>query len=213
MRNLTVLFCSSLVSLICQSAFAENTNKPVQDSSKFTLTLTNDTKKCQLTAEKKGDTKRTITLLLDSPCFWVSASKTSGSLQYSYPEKQADTTLLVAGTPLDWSDEEKVHHKLPVNEMCSSYLQGIIINDNEMFAVDEKMDAPHCKGLVVDEKVFHQAASSKHRYQEVSANLVTTPESEEIQHKPTQGKPLTGEDNSFLGSIQRTIQRVFSQGE
>lgn len=220
MKNLAILFFSSLTGLTCQCAFAESHSEPTQDLSQFTLTLNNTGKQCTLVAGKQENPKQTITLLLESPCHWVTSSESSDILQYSYPEKKADTILLAAGTSLDWPDEKKTYHKLPPEKACSRYLQGIIISNDKVFAVDDKMDAPHCKGLTVDEKVFHQAAYTDNRYQETPANSVetdaaqATPEPSGLEKKQDEPDQINTEENdTFFGSIQKTLQRVFSPKE
>ena len=222
MKPLSRLFYSALISagLTYQPALADSHAVETHDISTFTLSLNNDSAQCILTANKSEEPEQQITLLLDTPCYWVSAENTQSTepLHYSYPELEVDSILLVAGGELEWTEEKKTYHKLPLEKVCSQYLQGIIISGNEIFAVDEAMDAPHCDGLVVDEKVFRQAVNTKERYQEKSTNTVEASvtldkelEATTVETTPDKLKSSESvEDNSLFGSIQKTIKRLFT---
>ena len=228
MRNLNRFFyCAALSSgLACQPSLADSHNESSHTISSFTLSLGNDFEKCTLTASKGEDSERNITLLLDTPCYWVTAenSQSTEPLHYSYPKSKIEVVLLVAGGELNWPDDKKIYNKLPTDKTCSQNLQGIIISDNEVFAANESMEAPHCEGLAVDEKVFRQAADTEIRYQEISTNQSTTDTNEESDQKTeiTSSVDTTvntsetaelnkAENDSFLGSIQKTIKSLFTK--
>jgi hypothetical protein len=207
MKHLKQFFCCALLGSVFfwQPALADShTDDSAHIISSFTLSLQNDEGKCVLTADKEGVVEQKITLLLDTPCYWVSTEKTPSTepLNYSYPEKKVDAVLLVAGGELDWSDEKKKYHKLPTDQICNQYLQGVIISDNEISAVDEKMDAPHCSGLIVDEKVFRQAMDIEVRYQEVSSS--------QAEATATELEIAEPKEESLFGSIQKTIKNLFT---
>lgn len=225
MRNLNRFFCCAALSAatLYQPSLADSHSEPSYIISSFTLSLKNNSEKCTLTVKKGEDSERHTTLLLNTPCYWVTAenSQTSEPLHYSYPKNEIDAALLVAGGELDWSDEKKTYHKLPIDKNCSQNLQGIIISENEVFAIGQLMEAPHCMGLAVDEKVFRQAADTEARYQETFAIESTTnagadqKKSENKTVETTVSASETAglnetENNSFLGTIQKTLKKLFT---
>jgi len=130
------------------------------------FTLDNEKQNCQVKVNNKSENKvNRIPLLLESPCYWI-ASESKALLHYSYESIGVDNTLLVAGTPLDWSAEKKTYQKLPANSYCTQFLQGIILSKQKVYAVNEKMIAAHCEiGLAIDEKIFYAIAHNPDRYQ------------------------------------------------
>ena len=170
------------------------------------LTLFNGAETCQLqTKDESSDVIKTIPLLLEVPCYWVVSSETEKLLGYDYQSVGADSTFLIAGTPLDWSPEKKAYQKLPDNSYCSQYLQGIVISKNEVFAVDEKMLGAHCEtGMAIDEKIFYAMAHNPARYQEKVI------EKEIEVKKPTETPKPVEEDKSLLESVTDTIKSFFS---
>ena len=199
-----------------------NPNEPITPSM---LTLNNvTTGKCTLSRGDNEQSTHSIALLLDAPCYWVTAQDTSTGepLSYSYPEKNIDTVILVTGGELDWPDEKKTYHKLPIDSLCSQSLQGVIISDNEIYAVDALMEAPHCKGLAVDEKVFQQAVESEVRYKttppslsspETNTQAADTQEIDATASAVSETKIEPKEEDSLLGSIQKTIKRLFTKDD
>ena len=98
------------------------------------LTLKNDAEKCTLSSSDNEQPRHSITLLLDTPCYWVTTqdATTEEPLSYTYPKKKVDAVVLVAGGKLDWPDEKKTYNKLPLNTECSQSLQGVTISNNEI---------------------------------------------------------------------------------
>ncbi|PID45968.1 MAG: hypothetical protein CSB47_06595 [Proteobacteria bacterium] len=186
------------------------------------LTLDNQGENCVLNIIGDNGARQSITLLLETPCYWVSSGESSTMQQYSYPEFDAQTTLLVAGTTLDWTDEQKKYQKLPTNTACSQYLQGIVINEGGVAAVNEIMEAPHCKTLVVDEKVFKQAASVEKRYQQLPVGHFkeSSKTGSVITKEGVASTPISVSDNthdeqekSLLDTVQQAIKRLFSEDD
>lgn len=185
------------------------------------LALDNKDRECKLIVNQNNQATQSINLLLGSPCYWVTAENAPKAepLTHSYPDLNIDAVALVAGGKLDWTDEKKTYHKLPTDQQCSQFLQGVIISSDEVLAIDAKMEAPHCQGLSVDEKVFRQVTESGNRYASTPPSLSTdiaTPET--LPEKPPSENQLQiteepSKDDSLLGSIQKTIKKLFSSGD
>lgn len=205
--------------LLISSASAATLSAPesslVQTLGSFELTINNKEKNCLLkTINTATDEARTIPLLLEAPCYWISNSESKTLRHFSYEAVKADNTVLVAGTPLDWSAEKKSYQKLPDNAYCTQHLQGIIISKDQVFAVDEKMIAAHCEtGLAIDEKIFHAMAHNPERYQEKAIIPAATPvttngnanKAAEILNKVLPDNPPKAEDTeekSFLDTVK-----------
>ena len=187
----------------------------------FEFSLSNEKQNCQIQAtnksEDKGDVK-TIPLLLESPCYWIASSETKALLHYSYEAISVDHTLLVAGTPLDWSAEKKAYQKLPEDSYCTQFLQGVILSKEEVFAVNEKMVAAHCEtGLAIDEKIFYAIAHNPDRYQEklpeAAAETTGSTETERNTQATLNAKPEGSEEKSFLDSVTDRIKGLFSDSD
>ena len=212
--------------LVSQSGVAD-THMPKDSETKSltsSLALNNDDEKCKLIVAQNDQAMQSIDLLLDSPCYWVTTEDTSQTepLTYSYPDLNIEAVALIAGGELDWPDEKKTYNKLPIDQQCSQFLQGVIISNNEVLAVDTQMEAPHCQGLSVDEKVFQQVTESEDRYASTPPSLNTDIAASETttENKPSEKqlsiaeeteKPT--EDDSLLGSIQKTIKKLFSSDD
>ena len=211
MLTMTRLLLALLPLLIANSLKAEAPKTPsgVLSHSLNTLEfkLDNEKKPCQLqVANKSGDKTKTIPLLLESPCYWIVNSDTKDLLHYSYESIAVDTTLLVAGTPLNSSAEKKTYQKLPLDSYCSQYLQGIVISKDQVFAVNEKMVAAHCEtGLAIDEKIFYAMAHNPERYQEKPPEAAA-----EGKAKSIPAKPETPQEKSFLDTVTDSIKGLFS---
>lgn len=226
MGNLNRLFYSLVLVtglVTAQLAHADSHSSPDNQITPSMLTLSSDEGMCTVSGSSNQQSQR-ITLRLNAPCYWVTAADntTEEPLSYSYPEKKIDAIMLVAGGELDWSDEKKTYNKLPLNAACSQYLQGVIISENEIYAVDGLMEAPHCKGLTVDEKAFQQATESEIRYK----TTLPSPSSEnstgeeaknqktvDTSSTATETKIEPEENDSFLGSIQKTIKKLFTSDD
>ena len=202
----------SLSAIISQSAAAEPT-KPVTPLSHtlggFELTLNNKNSQCQLqTLNKTTNDTKTLPLLLETPCYWITKSTTNQLLHYDYKDVAADMTLLVAGNPLDWSAEKKAYQKLTENAYCTQYLQGIVISKDQVFAVHEKMIAAHCEtGLAIDEKIFYAMAYNPKRYQET----LDIPVKKQVKTKTDTPKDTEeNKEKSFIDSVTQTVKGFFS---
>ena len=168
----------------------------------FELLLNNDGEECQLTVKNtSSETDKIIPLLLSKPCYWVTSSKSNTLLKYGYEQIAVDHTLLVAGTPLDWTAEKKAYQKIPENTYCTQFLQGVVLSEDQVFAVDEKMIAAHCEtGLAIDEKIFYAMAHNPERYQEKAK----TPDAKALKvEQMTEGK-------SFIDSVTDSIKSLFT---
>lgn len=198
---------SLIILLFTQAAIANNTQDLRQSVSGLTLTLINGDTHCSLRHSKKDETISLTPLLLESPCFWVQSAKSSLPVQHHYPNLKAGTIVMIAGTELDWSNEKKEYQKLSTETVCTQYLQGIVIANHEVFAVGEKMDAPHCPDLSVDEKAFYQAASEEKRYQKAAE--ISTAETEKTTPNMNDDTPT----DSLLESLQKNIKRLFSSSD
>lgn len=185
------------------------------------LKLNNKNDGCQLqVANKAADETQSIPLLLKSPCYWISSSETKSLLHYSYESVAADKTLLVAGTPLDWSAKKRTYQKLPDNAYCTQFLQGVVISKKQVFAVDEKMVAAHCEtGLAIDEKIFYAMAHNPKRYQEksllpddaaISAAEEPTNKTEKAPSELIPSNTVETVEKSFLDSVTDTVKGFFS---
>lgn len=171
----------------------------------FELTLNNKSDHCLLQVTNGASNAKVIPLLLNSPCYWISSSETKELLHFSYESADADKTMLVAGTPLDWPTEKKTYQKLPNNTYCTQYLQGVVISRNQVYAVDEKMIAAHCEiGLAIDEKIFYVMAHSSKRYQDKEILSPVLPLDAKTE------KPKEAEEKSFLDSVTDTVKGFFS---
>jgi hypothetical protein len=172
----------------------------------FELSIDNEAATCQLqTKAASSDTRKTIPLLLGAPCYWIVSNETKQLLEYDYKAVDAENTLLIAGTPLDWPDEKKAYQKLPDNSYCTQHLQGIVISKKEIFAVDEKMLGAHCEtGMAIDEKIFYAMAHNPARYQEkVIGKAVEVKSPVEIQK-------AAEEEKSLFDSVTDSIKSFFS---
>ena len=209
----------ALVATLCLSSFAsaDVDDKPLlpkqalsQVVDDFELSLINQEKEhCAVKVKTAAKTDKTIPLLLNSPCYWVTNSQ-SELLQYAYADIEVDTTLLVGGTRLEWPKEKLAYQKLPEDSYCSAFLQGLVIHKGDVFAVDEKMVGAHCEsGLAMDEKIFYAIAHNTNRYQ---LKEPTTPEATaEINSEPivaTEEKPE--EEKSFIESMTDSIKSLVS---
>ena len=222
---LTLVVKPSLaISLVCLTQMLSADTTAVKSSlshtvNGFELSIDNGAETCQLQAKtESSDESNTIPLLLGTPCYWIVSSETQKLLQYSYKAVEADNTLLIAGTPLDWSAEKKSYQKLPDNSYCSQYLQGIVISKKEIFAVDEKMLGAHCEtGMAIDEKIFYAMAHNPARYQEkvtekpVEVKSSVEPQkAAEVKSPAETQKPVIEENKSLLDSVTDTIKSFFS---
>ena len=185
----------------------------------FELSIDNEAATCRLqTKAASSDESKTIPLLLEAPCYWIVSGETKKLLEYDYKAVDADNTLLIAGTPLDWSDEKKAYQKLPDNSYCSQYLQGIVISKKEIYAVDEKMLGAHCEtGMAIDEKIFYSMAHNPALYQEkviekpVEVKSPVEPQKAAKVKSPAETqKPVIEENKSLLDSVTDTIKSFFS---
>ena len=173
----------------------------------FELSLDNAATRCQLQSKNtSSDSSKTIPLLLETPCYWVVSDKTQKLLEYGYESIGVDNTLLIAGTPLDWTPEKRAYQKLPENTYCSQYLQGIVISKQAIFAVDEKMLGAHCEtGMAIDEKLFYAMAHNPARYQEKVIEKAA-----EVS-KPVKTKAFAeAEGKSLFNAVTDTIKSFFS---
>lgn len=169
---------------VSSHSFADNTASETHEQSvgKHLFTLNNESNTCELIV-KVDDIKTYLPLPLSTPCYWITKPDSADVQLHSYPTQDIDHVFLIAGTTLDWDDEKKQYHKLPINTYCSQYLQGVTIIGELVTIVDKKMDAPNCVGQNIDEKVFHGIALSKS----------VEPEGEE----------------GLLNSIKKTFQQLF----
>lgn len=179
----------------------------------FALTLNNDGATCQLQIENStSSTSKLIPLKLDAPCYWVVSPKTKALLQYQYESIAVDNTLLIAGTPLDWLAKKKAYQKLPEKVYCTEYLQGIIISNQQVFAVDEKMVGTHCeKDLAIDEKIFYAMAHNPSRYQEI-ASEPTDAKPEALQTEQATAVPAVAKkvaEKSLFESVTDSLKALF----
>lgn len=159
--NFNRLLCSLLLG-VSSYGFAEEValNNLEQQIDQYRFTLESDTTECKLLVDS-NDNKVELALSLSTPCYWVTKSDSTQAQHYSYPESNISHTLLIAGTPLDWSNEKKTYHKLPLDTYCTQHLQGIKIKDEAVILSNERMDAPNCIGQTIDEKVFSSVALHK----------------------------------------------------
>lgn len=200
---------------LSQGLAADTTTSPENTLSHtvsgFALTLNNDKDACQLRVENNDSSSSQLILLkLDTPCYWIVSPKTKVLLQYQYESIAVDNTLLVAGTPLDWTAEKKAYQKLPEKAYCTEYLQGIIISKQQVFAVNEKMVGAHCeKDLAIDEKIFHAMAHNPSRYQEIAVEPANA-KTEALQVEQVTAKPVVTEEKSLFESVTDSLKALFS---
>ena len=118
------------------------------------LTLNNETEKCELIVANNDD-ESPLALPLTPPCYWVTKPASTQAQHYAYPDNNISHVLLIAGTTLNWDEEKKAYHKLPLDTYCSQYFQGVVIKDGLVALAGKQMEAPNCVGQTVAEKVFH----------------------------------------------------------
>ncbi len=203
-----------LTLLTANTLKAEAPTKPTSELShslnNYEFTLDNGKVNCQLQVGTKSEgTNKTIPLLLESPCYWIVSSETKQLLNYRYESVAVDNIVMIAGTPLKLSTEEKAYQKLPLDSYCSQYLQGIVISKKQVLAVNEKMVAAHCEtGLAIDEKIFYAMAHNPERYHE---KLPNPKETTDVAKQASNAADKSPKEKSFLDSVTDSIIGLFSK--
>ena len=123
--------------------------------------ISNDKPHCQLAIKDADKAIQTFPLSSQSPCYFFAESKQEKIQTYSYPDAKVDTILLIGGTAVELSTEERQLKKLPVDSYCTQDSQAITLEKGiiKIGVVDNKTFA--CAEDRLDEKVYRQVLQSK----------------------------------------------------
>jgi len=184
----------------------------------YSLLISDQKQQCYITLTQGEQAPQQLSLLLTPPCQWVTQETSKRIRQFSYPSMHIDTVWLVAGTPLDWSVEQKRYQKLPEQTPCHRYLQGIAIYNEEVVVADLPMEASYCQGVAVDEKVFYSAAQSIQEnaldHTQIPSNIHPAADKlETTSHTTTANKEQAPTSPSLFESIQNTVKRFFNSND
>ena len=155
---------------------------------KYQLTLLNEQKNCQLSVKSASQDSK-VDLEIQSPCYFFPNNDKDGVQMYAYDDKGIAQIMLVGGTAVELSEEERKLKKLPANSYCTQEMQAISL-EHAKIKLSKKTQAFACGEDRLDDIVYKQ---------------VLQQERVDIKNLPAK----KSEDISFFGSLKKKIQGIF----
>jgi len=155
---------------------------------KYQLTLLNEQKNCQLSVKSAQEDSK-IDLAMQSPCYFFPNNEKNGVQMYAYDDKGVAQIMLVGGTAVELSAEERKLKKLPISSYCTQEMQAVTL-EHAKIKLSEKTQAFACGEDRLDDIVYKQVLQQ-----------------ERVDIKKLLTKK--NENSSFFGLLKKKIQGIF----
>lgn len=142
---LLILFCGS--ASLCAEPQALMITATLES---FQLTLVNDNKDCQLSVASVDSALVSIVLPNQSPCYFFQDHLKQQAQHYTYPKAKGVKVLLMAGTAVKASREQRQAKKLSLDAYCTQTIQALILEEgviklgvvdrNALACADDRLD-------------------------------------------------------------------------
>jgi hypothetical protein len=162
--------------------------------------LINDKPHCQLSIKKADNAIQTVSLSSQSPCYFFADNQQEKIQSYSYPDNKLDYVLLIGGTAVELSAEERQLKKLPADSYCTQESQAITLEDGKVKIGTPDSKAFACAEDRLDEKVYQQVLTQQRR------DIKTVIEQQTAISDRQQSNASKA---SFLENIQQKLEAIF----
>ena len=165
----------------------------------FHFKLNNEKQHCQLSINHPDGGGRVtpwFSLASQSPCYFFGDSKKEKIQTYSYPDDKIDYVLLIAGTAIELTAEQRKNKKMQEESYCTQEIQAIFIENGQIKLGAREVNAFACADDRLDEKMYQQQIKQPRRnIEEVAKELAV--------------KQIVTPEVSFFESLQQKIEAIF----
>ncbi|HFC92443.1 MAG TPA: hypothetical protein ENJ51_06490 [Leucothrix mucor] len=160
--------------------------------------LSNDKQHCQLAIKDADKVIQSFSLSSQSPCYFFADSKQEKIQTYSYPDAKVDTILLIGGTAIELSAEERQLKKLPTDSYCTQDSQAITLENGKIKIGAVRTKTFACAEDRLDEIVYQQVLQNKR-------DDIETYTARQIQ----KNIKMERSNASFFDRLQQKINAIF----
>ena len=199
------LFGALLIAGMLQAAPTDLITQAAVDG--VNLTLLNEAEYCQLEVKGADGELQRLNLSSKAPCYFFPDLEKTQVQSYSYADAGVEEVLLIGGTPVVLTPEERQSKKLPSESYCTQDIQAISYENKVIMLGAVEMNAYACAEDRLDEKLYQQALQQPrqsikvlHEQQMMQANSAG---------EVLDVKPNSSAEPSLLDSIQKKIKAIF----
>jgi hypothetical protein len=173
----------------------------------YRLLLVNDKPQCQLELQVlsflKNKSTDLIPLRIKSPCYFFTDSKQKQAQRYSYPDLDVDYMMLIGGTVVELTAEERQEKKLPPSSYCTQQIQAVTLEKANIRLGSVNNNAFACAEERLDEIFYQQNLKQPRNDIEtiIKQSQQKTAEKNDLETAKT--------ETSFIESLQQNIEAIF----
>jgi hypothetical protein len=124
----------------------------------FHFKLNNDKPYCQLSIQYPDpeDSIAWFSLSSQSPCYFFADHQQNQIQTYSYKDSHIEHILLMGGTTVKLTDQQRKNKKIPIDSYCTQNIQALTIKAGKIKLGSVKTTSFACAEDRLDEKLYRQ---------------------------------------------------------
>ena len=167
----------------------------------FHFKLDNDKPYCQLSIQYPQDSIAWSSLASQSPCYFFADYQQKKIQTYSYKDSRIDYILLIGGTAVKLTNEQRKNKKIPINSYCTQDIQALTIKAGKIKLGNVKTTSFACAEDRLDEKLYQQMSEQP----QVDIEVFIKEQKESTANKEQPSKV----EVPFWENLQQKIEAIF----